>query len=321
MDALSRRGFLGATAGAVGMATANEAAGMALAAVEGEARAAKPQGIRVGMLTAPFGGEPLEVVLDFARQAGIHCLEVVAEPGSPHLDPMNFDPARADAIKKMLDDRGGLEITALANYMDATEAGKTEEVQTIARKIIDAAALLGVPVVCMQTGSAAPRMTKINTIRKVLPKIHGPIIAYAAEKNIKIAVENYFETCLQGIDTFECLFETFKEPNFGLNYDPSHLVHQQCNHLKPVTMFADRIFHSHGKDTLVDAEARAHMGVYARGWWRYAVPGFGNINWGEYIGHLRMNNYEGVISIEHEDSTFSREQGFIRGARFLEMFC
>lgn len=321
MDGLSRRKFLGATAGAVSMATVNEVGGMAFAAAEGDPASAKPQGIRVGMLTAPFGGEPLEVVLDFAKQAGIRCLEVVAEPGSPHLDPMAFDAARADAVKKMLADRGGLEITALANYMDATEEGKTAEIQAIAMKMIDAAVLLGVPVICMQTGSAAPRMTKINTIKKVLPKVHGPIIAYAAERNIKIAIENYFETCLQGIDTFECLFETIKEPNFGLNYDPSHLFHQQCNHLKPVTMFAARIFHTHGKDTLVDAEARAHMGVYARGWWRYAVPGFGNINWGEYIGHLRMNNYEGVISIEHEDSTFSREQGFIHGARYLETFC
>ncbi len=321
MDPLSRRGFLGATAGAVGMATINEVGSMAFAAADGSQPVAKPQGIRVGMLTGPFGGDPIEVVLDFAKQAGIRCLEIVAEPGSPHFDPMTFDAVRADALKKMLADRGGLEITALANYMDATEPGKMEEVQAIAKKMIDAAVLLGVPVICMQTGSAAPNMNKINTIKKVLPKVHGPIIAYAAEKNIKIAIENYFETCLQGIDTFECLFETIKDANFGLNYDPSHLVHQQCNHLKPVTMFADRIFHTHGKDTLVDAEARAHVGVYAHDWWRYVVPGFGNINWGEYISHLRMNNYEGVISIEHEDNTFSREQGFIHGARYLNTFC
>lgn len=321
MDALSRRGFLGATAGAVGMATVNEVGSMAFAAGENTQPAQKPQGIRVGMLTAPFGGDSLESTLDFAKQAGIRCLEVVSEPGSPHLDPMSFDAARADAVKKMLADRGGLEITALANYMNATETGKTEEVQAIAKKMIDAAVLLGVPVICMQTGSAADRMDKINTIKKVVPKVYGPIIAYAAEKNIKIAIENYFETCLQGIDTFECLFETIKDPNFGLNYDPSHLYHQQCNHLKPVTMFANRIFHSHAKDTLVDTEERARKGVYARGWWRYVVPGFGNINWGEYISHLRMNNYEGVLSIEHEDSTFNREQGFIHGARYLEQFC
>lgn len=321
MDSVSRRGFLGATAGAMGMAAVNEVGSMAFAAAEDPQTASKPQGMRVGMLTAPFGGEPLEAVLDFAQKAGIRCLEVVAEPGSQHFDPVTFDAARADAVKKMLADRGGLEITSLANYMNVTEAGKTEEVQAVAKKMVDAAVLLGVPTLCMQTGSAAPRMDKLNTIKKIVPKVYAPIVAYAAEKNIKIAMENYFETCLQGIDTFECLFETIKEPNFGLNYDPSHLVHQQCNHLKPVTMFADRIFHTHGKDTLVDAEARAHMGVYAHGWWRYVIPGYGNINWGEYISHLRMNNYEGVISIEHEDNTFSREQGFIHAARYLNSFC
>jgi sugar phosphate isomerase/epimerase len=307
------------------MATLGESGGPAAAAEQAKGEASggqnrKPEGMRVGMLTAPFGDEPLEKVLDFAKRAGIACLEAVAEPGSKHVDLAAFGPAQADAVKKVLDDRG-LEISALANYANATEPGKTEEFQGHAKKMVDAAVLLGVPTLCMQTGFPAPNMNKINTIKKVVPKVYGPIIAYAKEKNIRIAIENYFETCLQGIDTFECLFEMIPDENFGLNYDPSHLVHQQCNHLLPVTMFAKRIFHTHAKDTLVDVEQRAHLGVYARGWWRYVIPGYGNINWGEYISHLRMNGYEGVLSIEHEDNTFSREQGFIHGARHLNQFC
>ena len=86
-------------------------------------------------------------------------------------------------------------------------------------------------------------------------------------------------------------------------------------------MFPKRIFHTHAKDCLVDEGARAHMGIYAEGWWRYAVPGFGNINWGEYTSHLRANGYKGVMSIEHEDAALGREKGFILGARYLEQFC
>jgi sugar phosphate isomerase/epimerase len=126
---------------------------------------------------------------------------------------------------------------------------------------------------------------------------------------------------LQGIDTLECLFETIPDDNFGLNYDPSHLYHQDCDHLAPVSMFGKRIFHTHAKDTLVDKAKRARVGIHASGWWRYVIPGFGNINWGEYITHLRMNGYNGVLSIEHEDDTQSREEGFRRGAWHLEQFC
>ena len=187
--------------------------------------------------------------------------------------------------------------------------------------MVDAAVLLGVPTLCMQTGMPLPNMSRINQIKQVVPKVYAPIIAYAKEKGIKIAIENWFETCLQGIDTFECLLDTIKDDNFGLNYDPSHLVHQQCNHLLPVTLFGKRIFHSHAKDTLVDVEVRARVGIYGHGWWRYVIPGSGSIHWGEYINHLRMNGYSGVLSIEHEDSALSREKGFVLAARHLAQFC
>jgi len=44
------------------------------------------------------------------------------------------------------------------------------------------------------------------------------------------------------------------------------------------------------------------------------------IKWGEYIGALRRNGYNGVLSIEHEDSTRSPEEGFILGKNYLKMF-
>lgn len=276
--------------------------------------------MKVGMLTAPFGNEPLETVLDFAEEADIPCLEVVAGPGSKHIDPVKLTAKKAEAIKKALDERG-LEISSLAYYTNTSDSKKQKAIQAHAAKTIDAAVLLGVPTVCMLAGFPEGDLSKIDTIRKVLPKVWKPILAYAAKKKVRIAIENYFATCLQGIDTFECLFESIPNDNFGLNYDPSHLYHQQCDHLLPVSMFPKRIFHTHAKDTLVNKAMRARVGVYGGGWWRYVIPGFGNINWGEYISHLRMNGYDGVLSIEHEDGTQGREDGFLRGAWYLEQFC
>jgi sugar phosphate isomerase/epimerase len=328
MKTVTRRGFLGSTAGAIGVAALGESANETVAAAEGQSQSAeaspeltgREKGIRVGMLTAPFGDKPLVEVLDFARKAGIACLEVAADPGSKHIDPGTFDAAKAEEVKQMLAQRK-LEISGLACFMDPCQPGGSGKFQDHARKMVDAAVLLGVPTLCTQTGMPLPRMGKINQIKQVVPKVYAPIIAYAKDKGIKIAIENWFETCLQGIDTFECLFETIKDDHFGLNYDPSHLVHQQCNHLLPVRLFGKRIFHTHAKDTLVDVEARARVGVYGQGWWRYVIPGSGSIHWGEYINHLRMNGYRGVLSIEHEDSALSREQGFVLAARHLAQFC
>jgi sugar phosphate isomerase/epimerase len=277
--------------------------------------------MKVGMLTVPFAKENLETVLDFAEDSGIPCLEITAHPGSKHIDPAKLTPAKAAKLKETLAERG-LEITSLAYYtVDITKPKLTKDVQSHTIKVIDAAALLGVNTVCTLAGFPADGMSKMETIRKVLPKAFKPILAHARKKKVNIALENYFETCLQGIDTFEALFAAVPDANFGLNYDPSHLYHQECDHLIPVTQFKDRLFHTHAKDTLVDKAKRAHTGVYGKGWWRYVIPGFGNINWGEYISHLRANGYDGVMSIEHEDETQSREEGFMRGAWFLEQFC
>lgn len=277
--------------------------------------------MKVGMLTAPFRNESFDTVLEFADTASIPCLEVVAYPGSKHIDPAKMTRAVADGIMQKLEDRG-LEISSLGYYTcDITDAKKVKAVQAHAKKTIDAAVMLGVNVVCMLSGFPVPGMTKLQTIRKVLPKAFGPVLTYARKKNVNIALENWFQTCLQGIDTFEAMFEAIPDGHFGLNYDPSHLYHQECDHLLPVSLFAKRIFHTHAKDTLVDKAKRAKTGVYADGWWRYVVPGFGNINWGEYVSHLRANGYDGVLSIEHEDDTQTREEGFMRGAWYLEQFC
>ncbi len=333
MNTFSRRSFLGATAGTVsagalvslGAAALNSTA----AAAETSSKASKPQDIRVGMLTAPLRDLPFEGVLDMAKRCRIAALEVVTEPGHPHLDPMKLGAAQLESIKQKLSERG-LEISGLSNFMDITAPGKSGEVQQVMIKTIDAAAMLSVPAVCMNLGSPVKGMSKVDTIKKVIPGLLRPIIDHAKDKGIKVAVENWFETNLQGLDTFDCLMETIRDDNFGFNYDPSHLVHQQCDYIVPITRFGKRIFHTHAKDCLVDAQQRAYYGVlggnkYAGaaggGWWRYAIPGFGDIQWGKYIGHLREVGYKGVLSIEHEDSTFGPEEGFRHGAQYLNQFC
>lgn len=324
MNTLSRRTFIGTTAGAMSGGTL-ASLGMAVLAptvaeaqTSGERKSRKD--IHTGMLTAPLRDLPFESVLDLARRCRIAALEAVAEPGHPHIDPMTLSVAQAEGIKQKLAERG-LEFSALSNYMNTTEPGKAAGVQEILKKTVDAAALLGAPTICTGLGMPIAGKTKIQAIKEVIPGLFRPVIDHAKEKGIKVAIENWFETNLQGLDTLECLLQTIPDDNFGLNYDPSHLVHQQCDYMAPITMFGKRIFHTHAKDTLVNEQRRSYVGVLGQGWWRYAIPGFGDIKWGKYIGLLRESGYKGVLSIEHEDDTFGPEEGFRHGAQHLNPFC
>ena len=324
MNSFSRRTFIGTTAGAISAGTLGSLGVAVLAPSDASAQTSdgqkSPKDIRTGMLTAPVRDLPFESVLDLAKRCQIAALEVVAEPGHPHIDPGTLTEAQADGIKQKLADRG-LEISALSNYMNTTAAGKAARVQEILKKTVDAAALLGVPTICTGLGMPVAGKTKIQAIKEVIPGLFRPVIDHANKKGVKVAIENWFATNLQGLDTLECLLQTIPDENFGLNYDPSHLVHQQCDYMAPITMFGKRIFHTHAKDTLVNEQRRSYVGVLGQGWWRYAIPGFGDIKWGKYIGQLRESGYKGVLSIEHEDDTFGPEEGFRHGARHLNPFC
>ncbi len=275
----------------------------------------------IGMLTTPLSNYSLEQICELMEDSCIDALEVPAHPGSPHIDAAKLGKKRAAEILMFLDEYM-LSISSLAYYTcDLTDPTKYRKAQTVAKKVIDAAAMLEVPVVCMLAGFPAPGMSKLETIEKVLPGAFKPILAHAQKKGVKIALENWYQTCLQGMDTFDALFEAIPDENFGLNYDPSHLVHQGCDHLAPIGRFRERIFHTHAKDTLIDYAERAHRGIYAEGWWRYVIPGYGCINWGEYVGTLRRYGYDGVMSIEHEDASFDPIGGFFFGSNHLAGFC
>ncbi len=319
---VSRRSFLGAAAGMVGGASMSwlTASALAATAAEPEGEPSRRKDIRVGMMTAPVSGMALTEALDMANRCHIAALEVMSGPGSRLLDPMKFGPEDADKVKAELAQRG-LQISSLANYMNSTEPGKTEEVQNVAKKMIDAAALLGVPTICMITGLPHEGVSKIQMLKTVVRGVFRPIIDHAKEKGINVGVENWFATNLQGLDTFDCLMETLPDENFGFNYDPSHLVHQELDYMIPISRFSKRIFHTHAKDCLIDVQRRRYVGILGGGWWRYAIPGYGDIQWGEYIGHLRQVGYKGVLSIEHEDDTFGAEDGFLHGARYLNRYC
>jgi len=321
-SSISRRSFLNTALGAMGGASLGWAAASTSFASGAEAAPAgtHKKDIRIGMMTAPVSQLPLDAVLAMAKRCGIAALEIMSGPGSSLIDPMSFNQADADKVKQKLADRQ-LEISSLANYMDSAAPGKTEEVQAIAKKMIDAAALLEVPTICMITGLPHSGTSKIAMLKQYVPTVFRPIVDHAKDKGIQVAVENWFATCLQGLDTFDCLMETIPDENFGLNYDPSHLVHQELDIMIPVARFSKRIFHTHAKDSLIDVQRRNYVGILGGGWWRYVIPGYGNINWGEYVGNLREVGYRGVLSIEHEDNTFGPEEGFQHGARYLGRFC
>ena len=143
---------------------------------------------------------------------------------------------------------------------------------------------------------------------------------FATQRIVNVALENYFKTNLQGLAHWEKVFEVVPAPNFGLNFDPSHLCWQQIDYIDAVYRYRDRIFHTHAKDTEIRDHDLRYLGNQAPGWWPYCIPGYGRIHWGQYIAALKSVGYDGVLCIEHEDNALGREEGFLKGLTHLRQF-
>jgi sugar phosphate isomerase/epimerase len=275
----------------------------------------------VGILTGPFSKEPLDGVAAFAGQYGFGGLEVVAGPGSQHINTDNFGEEDAKRITALMEERF-LQISAVAAYTNLTDGDPTRRaanIQTV-HNAIDAASLLGVEVVCTLAGLPPSGKDRYKVIEEDCAQVFPPLLQHAAEKGVKLALENWYATNIQHLGHWEKLFEVCPQENFGLNFDPSHLLWQGIDYIHAVDQFANRIFHSHAKDAEIKERELRRVGNQGSGWWRYVIPGLGQVRWGEYIAALRRNGYNGTLSIEHEDDAVEREEGFLIGKKYLEQF-
>jgi sugar phosphate isomerase/epimerase len=114
----------------------------------------------------------------------------------------------------------------------------------------------------------------------------------------------------------------------GANLDPSHLFWMGADPLSAIDALGDAIHHVHAKDTSLNEaaltltgrlETLGHENVKDRAW-NYITLGYGHGEqwWRQFCYRLRLNGYEGWLSIEHEDIVLSRMEGMRRSVALLK---
>jgi sugar phosphate isomerase/epimerase len=218
----------------------------------------------------------------------------------------------------------GLEISSLAYYPNVLSGDADHDAASIdhLKRVIDAAVLLEVPIVGTFIGANQEQGLEQNFAAFL--ETWPPIIAYAAERGIKIAIENcpmlWKQTWPGGQNLayspaiWTRMFEAVPNDNFGLNYDPSHLVWQFIDYLRPIKEFRDRIFHVHAKDMEIDREMLYRDGVLGCGfnWAIPRLPGLGEVDWARFTAALYAIGYDYVISVEHEDRDFEKTEDLVK---------
>lgn len=290
--------------------------------------------MKLGFLTAALPGLSLEECADWGANNGFEMIEIACWPagegkerryaGVSHIDVDTLDDAGAQQIVDMLSKRG-LTISSLAYYPNNLHPDQDhrERVNEHLRKVIVAAQRLGVPIVGTFIGRDQTKSVPENFV--AFREIWPPLVKFAAEHNIKIAIENCpmifsYDEWPGGANLayspaiWREMFSIIPDENFGLNLDPSHLIWQMIDYERAVYDFKDRIFHVHAKDMEINRDGLYQNGVMSvgMGWQIPRLPGLGEVRWDRFISALYASGYDYVLSIEHEDRNFEATEELVK---------
>ena len=151
----------------------------------------------------------------------------------------------------------------------------------------------------------------------------NPILDEYKKLGIKFALEVHPTEIAYDIYTAKRALEAIDyRPEFGFNFDPSHLVWQGIDPVKFIRAFPDRIYHCHVKDAAVTLDGESgilsshlNFGDYRRGW-DFRSPGHGDVDFEAIVRELNRVGYAGPLSIEWEDCGMDREYGARDAAQF-----
>lgn len=282
--------------------------------------------LKLGFVSAILADHSLGGVFQFAAENGFSCVELMCWPGNSgdnrryagvtHVDVDHLDEAAIAHIHSLVLQHQ-IGISGLGYYPNPLDPDVEKAIfyQEHIKKVIKAAAQLGVPVVNTFVGRD-PGKNIADNLRQ-FEAVWPEMVQLAETLGIKIGIENcpmFFtndewpggKNLAISPVVWDRMFEIIPSRAFGLNYDPSHLVWQMMDPIRPIYDYKDRLHHIHLKDAKVYPEKLNRVGILANPLEYHSpkLPGLGDVNWRAFFAALTDVRYRGPVCIEVEDKAY-----------------
>ena len=307
--------------------------------------------MKLSVLANLYGSKPLDEALKIISSLGVHSVEIGAGgyPGKDHCNPAELlaDEKKFNefvATFKKYD----VEICALACHGNPVHPDK-EIAKSFHDDMTNAILLaekLGVDTIVGFSGcpGSDPCAKLPNWVTCPWPDDFGEILKYqwdevlipywkgmtkfAKEHKVtKIALEMHPGFCVYNPET--CLkLRSAVGDVIGANLDPSHLIWQGIDPVAAIRALTGAIYHVHAKDVKIDpynAKVNGvldtkHYGDEIHRSWIFRTVGYGHGEeyWRAFVSDLRLAGYDKVLSIEHEDSLMTIDEGLVKAVEFLK---
>ncbi len=302
--------------------------------------------IKLGFVSAILADQTFEQVISFAGETGYACVEIMCWPagkaerryaGVTHIDVADLPKKKTNEIRGLLEQKG-VAVSGLGYYPNPLEADKKHAGRYVAhlKKVISAANRLGLKNV--NTFIGRDHTASVEDNFKRFRKVWPPIVRHAEKCRVKIGIENcpmFFtedewpggKNLATSPAIWRRMFKEIPSASFGLNYDPSHLVWQFMDYIKPIYEFKNRIFHVHLKDATVVRDQLDDVGILATPllFHRPKLPGLGDVDWGKFFSALNDIGYKGAACVEVEDRSYEgslklRKKSLVQSREYLKQF-
>jgi sugar phosphate isomerase/epimerase len=284
--------------------------------------------LKLGFVSAILADFGFEHVVDFAAENGFKCVEMMCWP-TENADQRRYAGVTHVDVSQVLTNevyaryiphyakQKNVFISGLGYYPNPLDpdATKAEYYREHLKNLIRAAAKMGIPVVNTFIGRNPAKSIADNL--KTYAEVWPAIVKVAEECNVKIGIENcpmFFsddewpggKNLAISPAVWDKMFEIIPSPILGLNYDPSHLVWQMMDHIKPIYHYAHRLHHIHLKDAKVYTDKLNRVGIMANPLEYHSpkLPGLGDVNWRAFFAALTDVRYRGPVCIEVEDKAY-----------------
>ena len=171
-----------------------------------------------------------------------------------------------------------------------------------------------------------PEMVRWQWVERVLP-FWREMTKFAADHGVVFNFEMHPGDWVYCPDRLLQMRDALGEV-VGCNFDASHLFWQGINPADAIRRLGGLIRHMHAKDTRIYPQNCSVYGVLdtkpysdeANRSWIFRTVGYGHDAdvWKDIFSTLRMVGFDGVVSIEHEDSLLAGEEGLTKAITFLK---
>lgn len=300
----------------------------------------------LGFVSAIMAEKSFEEVVKFASDNRFSCVEIMCWPvgkaerryaGVTHIDVDTLDDKRISEIKATLK-KYDVYISGLGYYPNPLDPDlkKGDYYIEHIKKVIKAASKLEIGVVNTFIGRDPSKNIADNL--KLFAEKWPSIIKMAEEYNVRIGIENCpmlftndewpgGKNLATTPAIWDKMFEIIPSTAFGLNYDPSHMIWQMMDPVKPIFDYKDKLYHIHLKDVKLYREKLDRVGImaYPLEYYSPKLPGMGDVDWRSFFSALTSVKYRGPVCIELEDKAFEGSDediisALLTGRNYLSQF-